>query len=175
MTGLGRLETFKTYGEIKKNRVLIMIDPRSTLNIIDKRTMKKLGLSIDTRKSFPISTLGQHQIQCEGVAHQIELQVEDYMLKGHFYITEVGGVDVVLKIQWLISIGTYNTNYLEGFLKFWERGREYTIKVIPPKENKIVNSEQMNKILRKGHFGFIAWLYKMEVPSDTTINHPLEV
>ena len=33
----------------------------------------------------------------------------------------------------------------------------------------------MNKILRKGHFGFIARLYKMEVPSDTTINHPLEV
>ena len=33
----------------------------------------------------------------------------------------------------------------------------------------------MNKILRKGHFGFIAPLYKMEVPSDTPINHPLEV
>jgi len=73
MTGLGRLETFKIYGEIKKNRMLIMIDPKSTLNIIDKRTEKKLGLGIDTRERFPISTPGHHPIQCEGVAHRIEL------------------------------------------------------------------------------------------------------
>jgi len=147
MNGLGRLETFKTYGAIKKNRVLIMIDPGSTLNIIDKRTAKKLGLSIDIRESFPISTPEHKQIQCKGLAHQIELQVGYYTLKGPFYITNVGGVDVIIKIQWLISISTYNTNHLEGFLKFQEKGCEYTIKVIPPKENKVVNLEQMNKIL----------------------------
>ena len=98
INGLGRLETFKTYGVIKKNKVLTMIGPGSTLNIIDKRIEKKLGLSIDIRESFPISTPGHHQIQCEGVARQINLQVRDYTLKGPFYITNVGGVDVVLRI-----------------------------------------------------------------------------
>jgi len=44
--------------------------------------------------------------------------MEDSTLKDDFYVTYIGGVDVVLVIQWLYSQGTYSTNHWNTFLSF---------------------------------------------------------
>ena len=118
MTGLGKIDTFKTYGTIRNNKVFIMIDPGSTLNIVDRKIARKLSLHVDTSERFPISVPSHNQIMCEGVIRKVELKMGDYMLKIPFYVTDVGGVDIVIGVQWLMTIGTYSTNHIKGFLKF---------------------------------------------------------
>ena len=46
-----------------------------------------------------------------GKCHKIKLQVVDYELESGFYIVSLGGVDVVLGIQWLQMLGTYSANH----------------------------------------------------------------
>lgn len=58
MIRLRKLDTFKTYGFMEKIKVLVMVDPRSTLNFLDKWQAKQLGLYVDRNEKFPISTLG---------------------------------------------------------------------------------------------------------------------
>jgi len=98
MTRLQRLDTFKTFSSIKKRKVLVMTDPRSTLNILDVRQVKKLDLYMDTSEKFPIIVPGDLQIICEGVIWNVELRMGVYMMKDEFYVTKVGGVDVVLGV-----------------------------------------------------------------------------
>lgn len=71
----------------------------------------------------------------------VELIVEDYILKSTLviYITDIGGVEFVLDIQWLILVGTYSTNPQEIFLSFHQDGHKCTIKGLPPKHNHIVD------------------------------------
>jgi hypothetical protein len=45
---LGRLDTLKFYDHIKKQNVLVMVDPSSTLSILYKKHVKRLGLHLDT-------------------------------------------------------------------------------------------------------------------------------
>ena len=118
MTGLGRLDTFKTNGFIKKLKLLVMVDPGSTLNILDIRQVKRLGLHLDRSERFPISVPGDLKIMCEGIIRNVELKMGDYTLRDSFFVTRIGGVDAVLGVQWLYNLGTYSTNHKEDFLSF---------------------------------------------------------
>nr|MDZ8005329.1 RNase H-like domain-containing protein [Nostoc sp. DedSLP05] len=165
MVGMDRLDTFKFFGFVKKAQALVLIDPGSTLNIIDKKYAKRLRLSVDPTEKFPIQIPGHHQIPCEGVVHNLELQTPSCTLKEDFFVVDIGGVDIVLGVQWLYSLGTYCTNHQERTLTFLKDGEELTIKALPAKDIKVVDSKHMSKLLKKGHFGFMARLYCMDIMS----------
>jgi hypothetical protein len=44
--------------------------------------------------------------------------MEEYSLEILIYGIPIGGVDVVLGIQWLRTLGTISTNYKELFMRF---------------------------------------------------------
>lgn len=81
---------------------------------------------LDPSKCFPINILGNKHIQCKGVVQNVELIVEYYTLKDDFYLIDIRGVDVVLGIWWLYSLGTYTINYHKQFLSF-HHGLKHTI------------------------------------------------
>ena len=107
MIRLGGIDTFKTIGFVNKNKLLVMVHPRSTLNIFDKGQIKWLGLYVDTRERFPISVLGKMKIMCTGVVHNVELKLGEYIIKDSFFVIKVGGVDAILRVWWLIKLGTH--------------------------------------------------------------------
>ena len=58
-----------------------------------------------------------------GKCHKVKLQIEDYELETRFYTVPLGGVDVVLGIQWSQTLGTYSANHQKQFIKFKWEGR----------------------------------------------------
>jgi len=42
----------------------------------------------------------------------------NYVLNDSFFVSPIGGVDVILGIQWLHLLGTYATNHAEEFMEF---------------------------------------------------------
>lgn len=69
-----------------------MVDLGNALNIINKKQVQCLGLHLDTLECFPINVPGPKHIQCEGVAHKVDLTMEYYSLKDDFYVIDVVGV-----------------------------------------------------------------------------------
>jgi hypothetical protein len=50
-----------------------------------------------------------------------KLQIQDFNLESKFYTVPLGGLDVVLGVQWLQTLGTYSVNHQENFIKFkWQ-------------------------------------------------------
>ena len=56
--------------------------------------------------------------------HNIKLMVGKYVLNSPIHSIPIGGIDVVLGVQWLQYLGTVAFNFQERFLKFLSEGKE---------------------------------------------------
>ena len=61
----------------------------------------------------------------------------------------MGGVDVVLGLQWLQSLGMIAFNFQEIFLKQISEGKEVELRGITGNPRKIISSNVMKNILKK--------------------------
>ena len=81
--------------------------------------------------------------------HNIKLSVREYVLNSPILSIPMGGVDIVLGVQWLQSLGTIAFNFQESFLKLFSEGKEVDLRGITGKLGKIISSNGMTKLLKK--------------------------
>jgi hypothetical protein len=62
-------------------------------------------------------------INCSGKCNKINLTMGEYVMNSPMISIPMGGVDVVLGIQWLKSLGTVAFNFQELFMKFSLEGK----------------------------------------------------
>jgi hypothetical protein len=135
ITGIAQPQTLKLRGHIKKENVTILVDTRSTHNFININVAKRLNLFV-----YPVTDI---RVKC----HKVKLQIGDYELESRFYTVPLGGVDVVLGIQWLQTLGTYSANHHKQFIKFkWEK-RRYKLYGFQPHPTQIMSSREMEKLI----------------------------
>ena len=67
---------------------------------------------------------------CSGKCHNIKLTMGEYVLNSPMLSIPMGGVDVVLGVQWLQSLETITFNFQELFLNFFSKGKEVELRGI---------------------------------------------
>jgi hypothetical protein len=82
----------------------------------------------------------------------------EYVMNSPMISIPMGGADVVLGIQWLQSLRTMAFNFQELFMKFSLEGKEIELRGITGKPIKVISSNDMTKLLKKGHQSVIAQL-----------------
>ena len=90
------------------------------------------------------------KIENVGKCHKVKLQMQEYNLEYDFFAVPLGGVDVVLGIQWLQTLGTYSANHQEHFIKFKWLGKKYKLYSFQPPQTQLITSHQMERLIRKG-------------------------
>jgi hypothetical protein len=90
----------------------------------------------------------------------------EYLLDSPMIAIQMGGVDVVLGVQWLQSLGTMALNFQELFMRFSSEGKEIELRGIQGKPSKVISSNNMTKLLKKGHHGVIAQLCSLDVQTS---------
>jgi hypothetical protein len=71
---------------------------------------------------------------------------------------QMGGANVVSRVQWLQSLGIVALNFQYIFMIFSLEGKEIELIGIQWKPYKVIISNSMTKLLKKGHHGVIAQL-----------------
>jgi hypothetical protein len=69
-------------------------------------------------------------------------------------------------IQWLQSLGTVAFNFQELFMKFSLEGKEIELRGTTGKPGKVISSNGMTKLLKKGHQGVIVRLCSLDVQTS---------
>ena len=72
-------------------------------------------------------------INFSGKFHNIDISMGKYVLNSPMIVIPMGGVDVVLGVQWLQSLGTMDFNFQKLFMKFSWEGKEYELNGITRK------------------------------------------
>ena len=102
-------------------------------------------------------------IKCLGKFHNINLAMGESVFNSPMISIPMDGVDVVLGVQWLQSLGTVDFNFQKCFMKFPCEGKEYELNGITGKPSKVISSNGMTKLLKKGHQGITAQLWSLDV------------
>ena len=150
MTSISQPQTLKLKGHIKKNNVVVLIDSGSTHNSLDATVAKKLNIFSFPLPNMKVMVANSKKIEKVGKCHKVNLQIQDFNLESSFFMVPLGGVDVVLGIQWLRTLGTYAANHQVQFIKLKWGGQKYKLHGFQASGNKVVSSSQMMKPSRKG-------------------------
>ena len=103
------------------------------------------------------------KIENVGKCHKVKVQMQMYNLESNFFVVHLGGVDVVLGIQWLQTLGTYSANHQEHFIKFKWIGNKYNLYDFQPPQTQLVRSHQMERLIQKGAPAYIIQCPEMEL------------
>jgi hypothetical protein len=102
-------------------------------------------------------------INCSGKCNKINITMWEYVMNSPMIVIPMGVVDVVLGIQCLQSLGTMAFNFEKLFMKFSLEGIEIELRGITGKPNKVISSNGMKKLLKKGNQGVFSQLCSLDI------------
>ena len=129
--------------------MLVLIDSGSTHNFIHCKVAKELNFFLYPAPKCQVMVSNGGTINCCGKCHNIKLSTGKIVLNSPMFSIPMGGVDVVIGVQWLQSLGTIAFNFQEIFLKFFWEGKEVELRGITGKPRNIINYNVMTKLLKK--------------------------
>jgi len=105
------LQTLKVLGHVNGSPVATLIDSGSTHNFIQDRTAKFLGLQVAPIENFHVLVGNGEELSCSFVCKQVPLQLGPHTFLVNLYTLPLSGVEIVLGIQWLTTLGSVLTDY----------------------------------------------------------------
>jgi hypothetical protein len=116
-------QTLNIEGNIKKKKVIILIDSGSTHNFIHYKLAKSLNCFIHPTPEFQVMITDGGTINFSRKCNKINLTMGEYVMNSPIISIPIGGVDVVLGVQWLHSFAIVDFNFQELFMKFSLEGK----------------------------------------------------
>ena len=104
--GITTPQTLKIEGHIKKKNVILLIHLGSTHNFIHYKVAKELNCFLYPTPECQVMVANEGTINCFGKCHNIKLAMGEYVFNSTIISIPMGGVDVVLGVQWLKSLAT---------------------------------------------------------------------
>eukprot|EP00253_Pinus_taeda_P016807 PITA_16807 len=166
LAGITTPQTVKIEGQIKKKKVIVLIDSESTHNFIHCKVEKELNCFLYPAPECQVMIANGGTINCFGKCHNVKLSMVEYVLTSPMLSIPMGGVDVVLGVQWLQPLGIIAFNFQELFMKFYVIGKEVELRGILGKSGKIMSSNSMTKILKKEQRGVIAQFFSLDISTS---------
>eukprot|EP00253_Pinus_taeda_P036388 PITA_36388 len=156
MAGISSPQTLKIRGFIKHRPVVVLIDSGSTHNFIHKKFAEAVHCFVQEVSSFQVQIADGGIMKCEGRCENVKLQMWDYQLKTHMFAIHMGGCDIVLRAEWLHTLGPIAMDFQELYMSFKQNNSTHTLRGLQAGAPSIISSHGMEKLLKKGHHGVIA-------------------
>ncbi|KFK45075.1 hypothetical protein AALP_AA1G340100 [Arabis alpina] len=118
IVGISSPRTMKLKGLIQSTPVVVMIDSGASHNFVSTKLISSLGLPIDRSNRYGVMTGTRMIVEGIGTCIELELQIQDVVVKAGFLPLELGSADVILGMQWLESLGDMLVNWKLQRMKF---------------------------------------------------------
>ncbi|KAL4032435.1 hypothetical protein IC575_005508 [Cucumis melo] len=163
VVGLNDLGTMKVRGKLQGEDVIILIDCGATHNFVSEKLVKKLHIPTKKTAHYGVILGSGAAVQGKGVCEDLEVQLKNWTVKKDFLPLELGGVDVILGMQWLYSLGVTTVDWKNLSLTFSFNGKHVSIKGDPSLTKARVNLKNMIKCWGEKDEGFLIECRAIEV------------
>ncbi|KAJ0007603.1 hypothetical protein Pint_30664 [Pistacia integerrima] len=119
MFGTPSFASLRFVGQLNAASIQIFVDGGLTLNFIQPRVAKYLGLAIEA--ILPPTTMVVRdgaKVPIKGCVHSIKITIQGHDIVVDLYLLPFHGLDVLLGITWLSTFGTLSLNFNTLILGF---------------------------------------------------------
>ncbi|TYK28503.1 Ty3/gypsy retrotransposon protein [Cucumis melo var. makuwa] len=163
VVGLNDPGTMKVRGKLFGEEVIILIDCGATHNFVSEKLVKKLTLPIKETSHYGVILGSGAAVQGKGICEKLEVQLSSWKIVEDFLPLELGGVDVILGMQWLYSLGVTTVDWKNLSLTFMADGKEVKIKGDPSLTKARISLKNMMKNWEDKDTGFLIECRSLQV------------
>lgn len=134
-------QTLQLQGQIKKQNVLMLVDSGSTSNFIDLSLAKKIGLKLTPINKVEVAVANGLKVPVQYLCKELLWSVQGTSFVADFLVMPIGGYGVVLRIQWLPTLGDIQCNYSQHTMSFQWQGNRVILQVLNAKNCQDQNDQ----------------------------------
>jgi len=99
MSGLTSKNSISLWGNIAKNKVIVLVDCGASHNFIYAIVVKQQQIPITHTKQYIVEVGDGRNIRCEGVSKNVKLQIQGMKIQQDLFAFEMTRMDVVLGME----------------------------------------------------------------------------
>ena len=104
-------KTMRVLGWIEGQEVVILIDSGSTHNIVDTLICKRAYLLVQKDQRIKVRLANGELVVSEGNCLRVLVQLSEFYFLTDTYVIPLAGCDMVLGIQWLVTLGSISSDF----------------------------------------------------------------
>ena len=85
--------------------MLLLIDNGATQNFIDTQLVQKRGIPTNDFEGFSVLVRGARTMHCVKYVSALTITFGTYIFTYHFFLVDIPNTNVILGVQWLITLG----------------------------------------------------------------------
>ncbi|MCI16743.1 enzymatic polyprotein, partial [Trifolium medium] len=120
---MGEYRTMKIEGVMENVGVLVLIDSGASHNFISPKIATALGLKVSPMAGKSIKLGDGHKVMSQGVCEEIKIQLGSIEITVDAMVLELGGLDVVLGVAWLSTLGEVVMDWRALTMQFMFKGQ----------------------------------------------------
>ncbi|XP_047326494.1 uncharacterized protein LOC124930180 [Impatiens glandulifera] len=150
LTGSKNFQTLQIRGKIGSLPVVILIDTGITHNFINSRILRNIGHEAMKTQVLSVKVADGSTLFCSSICKNLKWSMEGKDYQADMKVLTMTGYDMVLGIEWLITLGTSAWNFEKLTFSFEMEGATITLQGIPQTQINLIEGHQLEKLLRKG-------------------------
>ncbi|KAL8120175.1 hypothetical protein AgCh_017351 [Apium graveolens] len=172
--GITRPSTMKMQGFVQKCPIVILIDSGASHNFILADLVRNMGLPVTPTNEFGVKLGDGHTVPCNGVCRAVKMRVGDLHITADCYPFQLGGVDLILGIAWLETLGEVKVNWQKMTMTFDADGCLRRLQGNPSLSTSVVS---LKSILNTADADtcFMLWAMSAVEPKHSNIQHLTEL
>ncbi|KAG8367048.1 hypothetical protein BUALT_Bualt16G0031900 [Buddleja alternifolia] len=135
ITGIHDFKTMRVTGVTKRKPIHILIDIGGTHNFIDLIAAKRLGYKLEPMTPFVVSIDDGNKIHSSFLCRSFTWKMQGVKFTADLMTIPLGGCDMVLGIQWLITFGDINWNFSQLKMDFMTENKKKKKGTAPTSDN----------------------------------------
>ncbi|XP_059449450.1 uncharacterized protein LOC132180588 [Corylus avellana] len=111
-------KTMRLVGWIGNLKIMILVDSGSTHNFVDSSVCKKVRMSIYSEQRIKVKLANGEEVLSEGKCTNLKIQLKEFSFLAEAFVIMLAGCDMVLGIQWLVTLGSITWNFKDLTMEF---------------------------------------------------------
>ena len=166
--------TLRIRRTVRGQRVSVLVDSGATYNFIDAQMVEQRGIQTESFDEFSVLVPGDQTMVCARCVPELLVMMGTYTLTDHFFMVDIPNTNMILGVQWLITLGKVTTDRktLEMEWDDEKTGKHEKIRgqrTYPP---QIVSTHWMEAVFRKGDVEWAVELRASKARTTRQIVHP---
>ena len=111
LRGVPKYLTLRVRGTVRGQRVSVLVDSGATQNFIDAQMVERRGIQTESFDGFSVLVPRDQTMMCARYVPELSVTMGTYTLTDHFFVVDIPDTNMILGVQWLITLGKVTTDW----------------------------------------------------------------